>query len=89
VPAAQHRSSGTSFPAGSAEITTDDRRRQILTLTDHGRELLAATEKRARRLDREFTGSLTAAQRTALQPALAVLAADAGLPGEGDVHSPG
>ncbi|WP_146100974.1 hypothetical protein [Nocardia nova] len=55
----------------------------------HGRALLAATEERARRLDREFTGSLTAAQRTALQSALAVLAADAGLPGAGGVHSPG
>ncbi|MBF6146937.1 MarR family winged helix-turn-helix transcriptional regulator [Nocardia nova] len=61
----------------------DDRRRQILTLTDHGRALLAATEERARRLDGEFTESLTAAQRTALQSALAVLAADAGLPGAG------
>ncbi len=63
------------------ERDPDDRRRQVLTLTDHGRELLAEATSRAQRLDREFTHALSAAQRSALRSALAVLAADMGLPG--------
>ncbi|WP_441251059.1 MarR family winged helix-turn-helix transcriptional regulator [Kitasatospora sp. McL0602] len=58
----------------------DDRRRQILTLTDQGRTLLAQCTAAARELDEQFTATLTPAQRNALQEALAILAAEAGLP---------
>lgn len=57
-----------------------DRRRQVLTLTTEGRRLLDRCEAVARALDAELTDGLTAAQRTALQQALSVLAARAGLP---------
>lgn len=58
----------------------DDRRRQVLTLTAHGRQLLTACEAAARELDDEFTAALTDQQRAALHQALGVLAADAGVP---------
>jgi DNA-binding MarR family transcriptional regulator len=58
----------------------DDRRRQVLTLTAHGRELLQTCAETAAELDEELTAVLTPAQRTALDDALAVLAATAGLP---------
>ncbi|MFJ9456392.1 MarR family winged helix-turn-helix transcriptional regulator [Kitasatospora sp. NPDC101447] len=69
---------------GAVERVRDpaDRRRQILTLTDEGRELLARCTATAQTLDRQFTAALTPAQLTALQQALAVLAAEAGLPTE-------
>ncbi|MDH6138817.1 MULTISPECIES: MarR family winged helix-turn-helix transcriptional regulator [Kitasatospora] len=57
-----------------------DRRRQILTLTDQGRALLAQCTATARELDERFTAVLSAKQRAALQEALAILAAEAGLP---------
>ncbi|RMI28733.1 MarR family transcriptional regulator [Nocardia stercoris] len=58
-----------------------DRRRQILTLTDRGRELLDQAAQAAEQVDRALTARLTAAQLGALHEALAVLATDAGLPG--------
>ncbi|MGF6883145.1 DNA-binding MarR family transcriptional regulator [Nocardia sp. GAS34] len=58
-----------------------DRRRQILTLTDEGRDLLAQATAAAEQVDRALTARLTEAQLSALQEALTVLAADAGLPG--------
>ncbi|WP_405132822.1 MarR family winged helix-turn-helix transcriptional regulator [Nocardia sp. NBC_01388] len=67
---------------GAIERVRDpaDRRRQVLTLTDHGRELLRKCERAARDLDGELTAGLTAAERAAFQRALGVLAAEAGLP---------
>lgn len=64
------------------ERDPQDRRRQILTVTEQGRELLATATVRARQLDRDLTGSLSAEQRSALDSALGVLAAEAGLPGQ-------
>ncbi|MFJ9608542.1 MarR family winged helix-turn-helix transcriptional regulator [Kitasatospora sp. NPDC101176] len=57
-----------------------DRRRQVLTLTPQGRELLERCTGLARTLDEEFTAGLTQDQRTALAEALRVLAHRAGLP---------
>jgi DNA-binding MarR family transcriptional regulator len=57
-----------------------DRRRQVLTLTDHGRELLARCAEAARALDEELAAGLTTNQRASLHRALGILAADAGLP---------
>ncbi|WP_239117143.1 MarR family winged helix-turn-helix transcriptional regulator [Planotetraspora phitsanulokensis] len=57
-----------------------DRRRQVLTLTAHGRELLEKCAAEARALDEEFTAALTPDQAAALGQALAVLTAQAGLP---------
>ncbi|MFE3102394.1 MarR family winged helix-turn-helix transcriptional regulator [Nocardia tengchongensis] len=67
---------------GAIERVRDpgDRRRQVLRLTAHGHTLLAACEQAALELDDELTAGMTAAQRTALQRALGVLAAEAGLP---------
>jgi DNA-binding MarR family transcriptional regulator len=59
-----------------------DRRRQILTLTDAGRDLLAQCTATARQLDERFTAALTPAQRAALQEALAILATDARVAGK-------
>lgn len=59
---------------------SDDRRRQVLTLTDHGRDLLEDCAAAARTLDEEFTAALTPDQRAALHHALGVLATAAGLP---------
>jgi DNA-binding MarR family transcriptional regulator len=58
----------------------DDRRRQVLNLTDHGRKLLADCAVLARELDAEFTATLTASQLSGLQRSLAVLAEGVGLP---------
>lgn len=58
-----------------------DRRRQILSLTDRGRELLARCTETASAIDEELTAGLDDAFRTNLRQTLAVLAARAGLPG--------
>ncbi|MFE5286980.1 MarR family winged helix-turn-helix transcriptional regulator [Nocardia sp. NPDC056611] len=67
---------------GAIERVRDpaDRRRQVLTLTEPGYALLAACEQAARELDTELTAGLRPGERTALQRALGVLAAEAGLP---------
>jgi DNA-binding MarR family transcriptional regulator len=57
-----------------------DRRRQVLTLSDHGRKLLADCVTAARDLDEELTAGLAPAQREALRHALGVVAERAGLP---------
>ncbi|MFF7973472.1 MarR family transcriptional regulator [Streptomyces sp. NPDC007905] len=57
-----------------------DRRRQVLTLTDHGQELLAACTTEARALDAELTAHLGQSEREALHAALGSLAARVGLP---------
>ena len=57
-----------------------DRRRQVLTLTDHGRALLEQCAAAASALDEEFTAALAPEQRVALHDALGVLAAAHGLP---------
>ena len=57
-----------------------DRRRQVLTLTDHGRALLEQCAAAASALDEEFTATLAPEQRVALHDALGVLAAAHGLP---------
>ena len=59
-----------------------DRRRQVLSLTDHGRRLLADCAAAARDLDEELTAGLRPAQRTALRDALGILAQRVGLPTE-------
>ena len=58
----------------------DDRRRQVLTLTDHGRKLLGDCAAAARELDAELTVGLTASQLGALQRSLAIVAESVGLP---------
>lgn len=58
-----------------------DRRRQILTLTDRGRELLDVCTSTASTIDEELTVSLDDAFGDGLRETLAVLAARAGLPG--------
>jgi len=50
-----------------------DRRRQVLTLTPHGRELLASCAQLADDVGHEFTAELTAGQRVGLDDALGVL----------------
>jgi DNA-binding MarR family transcriptional regulator len=57
-----------------------DRRRQVLTLTEEGRRLLDRCTALARALDEEFVAGLTKEQRKALDAALRVLANRAGLP---------
>lgn len=57
-----------------------DRRRQVLTLTAHGRAVLETCATIARALDDELTGRLTRTQRAALHQALGILAEDLGLP---------
>ncbi|MBO8192883.1 winged helix-turn-helix transcriptional regulator [Streptomyces oryzae] len=57
-----------------------DRRRQVLTLTDQGRTLLSACAAEARALDDELTADLDQSQREALHTALGGLAASLGLP---------
>ncbi|GHJ44157.1 MarR family transcriptional regulator [Catellatospora sp. TT07R-123] len=52
-----------------------DRRRQVLTLTDEGRRLLAECAGLAAGLDAEFLSGLTAVQRAGLDTALDRLAA--------------
>ncbi|WP_327710813.1 MarR family transcriptional regulator [Streptomyces sp. NBC_00464] len=58
-----------------------DRRRQILTLTDRGRELLDVCTSTASTIDEELTAGLDDAFGDGLRETLAVLAARAGLPG--------
>ncbi|MEU6065894.1 MarR family winged helix-turn-helix transcriptional regulator [Streptomyces sp. NPDC047082] len=67
---------------GAVERVRDpgDRRRQVLTLTDRGRELLADCATEARALDAEITTHLSADQRQLLHETLGSLAARAGLP---------
>ncbi|MGW1894433.1 MarR family winged helix-turn-helix transcriptional regulator [Streptomyces sp. NPDC002004] len=57
-----------------------DRRRQVLSLTGHGRALLRDCLAQARALDEELAAPLTPEQRRALHQALGVLAAHTGLP---------
>lgn len=57
-----------------------DRRRQVLTLTDHGHTLLAECTAAAHTLDETLTAHLTPAARQALHQALTTLAAQSGLP---------
>ncbi|WP_372351111.1 MarR family winged helix-turn-helix transcriptional regulator [Streptomyces sp. KL116D] len=58
-----------------------DRRRQTLTLTDDGRDLLAECTAKALALDAELTADLTSSQQAALTAALGRLATSYGLPG--------
>jgi DNA-binding MarR family transcriptional regulator len=58
-----------------------DRRRQVLTLTDRGRELLDLCEREARALDAELVAELAEDDHAALRRGLAALAARSGLPG--------
>ncbi|MEZ0065994.1 DNA-binding MarR family transcriptional regulator [Streptacidiphilus sp. MAP12-20] len=60
---------------GAVQRTRDvnDRRRQVLTLTEVGRALLARCEAVARALDEELLADLTPRQRAALAEALGVL----------------
>ncbi|MEU6554928.1 MarR family winged helix-turn-helix transcriptional regulator [Streptomyces sp. NPDC046915] len=58
----------------------DDRRRQVLTLTEQGHRLLSDCAAEARALDAEITAQLTPAQREILRDALGALATRAGLP---------
>ncbi|KAB2381317.1 MarR family winged helix-turn-helix transcriptional regulator [Actinomadura montaniterrae] len=57
-----------------------DRRRQVLTLTGHGRELLRRCAEAAREVDEEISAPLGADQRAALHDALGAIAERAGLP---------
>ena len=57
-----------------------DRRRQVLTLTAHGRELLATCGELAHTVDGEFAAELTVAERAALAGLLDRLSGPHGLP---------
>jgi DNA-binding MarR family transcriptional regulator len=57
-----------------------DRRRQVLILTDAGRDLLQACVAAARELDAELTADLSPADRAAFTRILDQLAVDADLP---------
>jgi DNA-binding MarR family transcriptional regulator len=57
-----------------------DRRRQILSLTGEGRDLLAECTAKALVLDAKLAAGLTASQQAALSAALGRLAASYGLP---------
>ncbi|GAB3669466.1 hypothetical protein GCM10027589_37030 [Actinocorallia lasiicapitis] len=67
---------------GAIERVRDphDRRRQVLTLTETGRALLAACMAEAVDLDTELSAALTPPQRQALHESLGILATRAGLP---------
>ncbi|MFJ6435112.1 MarR family winged helix-turn-helix transcriptional regulator [Streptomyces sp. NPDC091416] len=67
---------------GAVERLRDpaDRRRQILSLTGKGRELLAECTAEALALDAKIAAGLTPSQQAALGEALGVLAASHGLP---------
>ncbi|WP_433237511.1 MarR family winged helix-turn-helix transcriptional regulator [Streptosporangium sp. CA-135522] len=67
---------------GALERVRDpgDRRRQMLTLTEHGADLLAICSALAVELDDEVTAFLPASERTALCETLGRLSAGAGLP---------
>ncbi|MCX4847570.1 MarR family winged helix-turn-helix transcriptional regulator [Streptomyces sp. NBC_00893] len=58
-----------------------DRRRQVLGLTDRGRELLGECAAAARALDDELMAGLDGPSGAALHRALGVLGRRAGLPG--------
>ncbi|MFJ8884511.1 MarR family winged helix-turn-helix transcriptional regulator [Streptomyces sp. NPDC102402] len=60
-----------------------DRRRQILSLTDKGRELLADCTDKALVLDAKLAAELSPPQQAALSEALGHLAASYGLPVRG------
>ncbi|MBD2894505.1 hypothetical protein amrb99_34310 [Actinomadura sp. RB99] len=57
-----------------------DRRRQLLTLTGHGRELLRRCAEAAREVDEEIAADLGGDRRAALHEALGVIAEREGLP---------
>ncbi|MFC5826648.1 MarR family winged helix-turn-helix transcriptional regulator [Nonomuraea insulae] len=57
-----------------------DRRRQVLSLTDQGRDLLAAGLAAANRLDADLAEPLSEQDRKELGRILGILAAEAGLP---------
>lgn len=59
-----------------------DRRRQVLTLTATGRDLLAEAGALTAELDRELTAGLTGTEAPVLRHALGKLASDAGIPVE-------
>jgi len=61
------------------ERDPDDRRRQVLTLTERGRALLADCTAAAQAIDAELTAGLDAATIAAMHAALAALAGRAGL----------
>lgn len=67
---------------GAIERVRDpaDRRRQALTLTEHGRELLAVCEELTQSADAEFAADLTPAESAVLTGLLDRLAARQGLP---------
>ncbi|MFF4284108.1 MarR family winged helix-turn-helix transcriptional regulator [Streptomyces sp. NPDC001633] len=71
---------------GAIERVRDpaDRRRQVLSLTEHGRELLAACGELAQSTDAEFTAGLTASESAVLTGLLDRLAARQGLPSAAD-----
>ncbi|KQV19238.1 hypothetical protein ASE03_00305 [Kitasatospora sp. Root187] len=64
-----------------------DRRRQVLTLTDHGRALLATCGELAHAADAEFAADLTPAESAVLTGMLDRLAARQGLPPAATDHS--
>lgn len=57
-----------------------DRRRQVITLTERGNELLAACAEAARSVDSEYAGDLTVAESAVLTRMLDRLAARHALP---------
>ncbi|MEU6239447.1 MarR family transcriptional regulator [Kitasatospora sp. NPDC047058] len=57
-----------------------DRRRQVLTLTEEGHDLLGRCTSMARTLDDELVAGLTEDQRKSLDEVLRVMAGRAGLP---------
>lgn len=61
---------------GAVERVRDpaDRRRQILTLTEHGRKLLDRCRATALEVERELLAGLTAAEKAALDRAMTKLA---------------
>lgn len=63
-----------------------DRRRQVLTLTEHGRDLLVACGELAHSADAELTAGLTARETAQLTGLLDGLAARQGLPTEATEH---
>ncbi|MGW2403049.1 MarR family winged helix-turn-helix transcriptional regulator [Streptomyces sp. NPDC001739] len=71
---------------GAIERVRDpaDRRRQVLTLTEHGRELLAVCGELAQSTDAEFTAGLTASESAVLTGLLDRLAARQGLSSAAD-----
>ncbi|MFU9032746.1 MULTISPECIES: MarR family winged helix-turn-helix transcriptional regulator [Streptomyces] len=71
---------------GAIERVRDpaDRRRQVLTLTEHGRELLAVCGELAQSTDAAFTAELTASESAVLTGLLDRLAAQQGLPSAAD-----